>query len=84
MNPHNTGSVTTTADVTCWQRCEELAKGLNITIKLSSGFELHAKNGVMLGKVDTVRDVFMYLCGFDSGAASERGKALAKPRKKSE
>ena len=48
-----------------WQRCQELAAQNGVTIELVSGFRLTDKNGLGLGAVETVAELFTFLCGYD-------------------
>jgi len=52
-------------DVAQWKRCEELAEGFHVTIRLKRGFELTARNGAMLGALETVSEVLAFLCGYE-------------------
>ena len=52
-------------DVAQWKRCEEIAADYNITIKLQSGFVLTDKQGAMLGVIETVAEVYAFLCGYE-------------------
>jgi hypothetical protein len=52
-------------DVWQWERCKELAKSFHVTIQLKRGFELSEKNGMMLGVLPSVAEVYAFLCGYE-------------------
>ena len=47
-----------------WQRCQELARENGLTIELVSSFRLTDKNGLNLGEVETVAELFAFICGY--------------------
>ena len=62
---------TTGSDIQNYSYCRQKAEenGIEIIVE-HSGFIMKRKyDGAMLGKVETVRDVFHYLCGYESGYA---------------
>jgi hypothetical protein len=60
-------------DVSQWKRCEALAIDYGVTIKLRRGFELTDEHGAMLGVLDTVVEVWAFLCGYEHSRASKKG-----------
>ena len=51
-----------------WERCQELKEEYNLKVYITGDrFEVDRQDGRIYGMFETVRDMYMFLLGFDWG-----------------